>query len=69
MSKHKAYSECPGSVSGHDTGSRDGKCTWCGKKVTSAAPMPRLTPRQTDLDVEYRRKYDPNYGSHPLDNS
>jgi hypothetical protein len=61
--------ECPESVSGHDTGgTRDGTCTWCGKKVGRAAPMPKLGhDYRTELDLEYRRMYDPDWGNDPYD--
>lgn len=54
--------ECPESVSGHRAGT-DGSCTWCGKKnVARAMPRPGIT-RPTDADQEYRRHYDPDYGT------
>ena len=54
--------ECPESVSGHRAGT-DGSCMWCSKKnVARAMPRPRTT-EQTELGREYRRHYDPDYGT------
>ena len=63
MSRTDPY-KCPGSVSGHDSGgTTDGSCTWCGKKgVGRPAEKPRVTP-PTKADQEYRRHYDPDYGT------
>lgn len=63
MSRKKPRSsECSGSVSGHQAG-KDGMCTWgCGTRVSAPVPKPRTTG-QTDLGQEYRRHYDPDYGS------
>lgn len=60
---------CPGSVTGHNEGSRrDGRCTWCGYRFIGPAPRPRLgASYQTELDQEYRRTYDPDWGTDPLD--
>lgn len=55
-------SGCPESVSGHRAG-KDGSCVWCSKKgVGSAMPKPRTT-QPTNADQEYRRHYDPDYGT------
>jgi hypothetical protein len=57
---------CPASVIGaHDEGSRrDGCCTWCGYRFTGSAPRPRLgSGYRTELDREYRRTYDLDYGT------
>jgi hypothetical protein len=55
---------CPASLTRHDEGSRrDGCCTWCGQKFKGKAPRPNLaTGYPTDLEREYRRAYDPDYG-------
>lgn len=57
---------CPASVTHtHDEGSRrDGCCTWCGYKFKAKAQRPNLTTSYpTNLDREYRRAYDPDYGT------
>lgn len=56
--------DCPKSVSGHDTGgTKDGTCTWCGAQV-DARPKRAGLPGgyRTELDLSYRRTYDPDYG-------
>lgn len=60
---------CPESVRGHDIGGTiDGTCTWCGKKVGRALPRPNLgRDYRTELDLEYRRVYDPDWGNDPYD--
>lgn len=58
--------ECAESITGHNEGSnRDGRCTWCGVKFTGAAPAPNMrdSRNKTDLGREYRRHYDPDYGT------
>lgn len=61
--------ECPDSVSGHDpSGTRDGTCVWCGAQVDSRPGAPRMgSSYRTELDLEYRRVYDPDWGTDPLD--
>jgi hypothetical protein len=57
---------CPESATHtYDEGSRrDGRCTWCGFRFTGPAPRPRLgSGYRTELDQEYRRAYDPDYGT------
>lgn len=54
-------SGCPESVSGHSAGA-DGTCRWCGKRVDAPVRRPRTTGK-TDLGQEYRRHYDPDYGT------
>lgn len=54
---------CPESVSGHGTNTKSGKCQWCGKKVYAALPAPRRMSEPTEADTEYRRKYDPDFGT------
>jgi hypothetical protein len=57
---------CPDSaLHSHDEGSRrDGCCTWCGHKFKAKAQRPNFgTSYPTDLDREYRRTYDPDYGT------
>ena len=52
---------CPESVSGHDVG-RDGRCVWCERRVDPPVGAPvRFGP--TGLDQEYRRHYDPDWGT------
>lgn len=55
--------DCPESVSGHDGGDRDGKCTWCGRKVNRKVPAPDRFTEPTELGEAYRRFYDPDWGS------
>ena len=56
---------CPESTGGHDEGSRrDGCCTWCGQKFREKAPRPNLgDDYRNELDLAYRRVYDPDYGT------
>ena len=63
------HSECPESVSGHDTGGRrDGKCVWCLRQVDAPPPCPELgRGHRTDLDLAYRRTYDPDWGTDARD--
>lgn len=65
MAKKVNPVECSKSVTGHDPGgTQDGTCTWCGVQVDRRRPRPALQRDQrTELDVEYRRAYDPDYGS------
>jgi hypothetical protein len=61
---------CPDSATHtHDEGSRrDGRCTWCEYRFTGPAPRPSLgASYRTELDLEYRRAYDPDWGTDPLD--
>jgi hypothetical protein len=59
----KSGNECPESVSGMHNEGRSGKCSWCLRKVYPAAAMPKKISLPTRLDVEYRRKYDPDFGN------
>lgn len=54
--------ECAESVSGHRANT-DGSCIWCGKKNVARAMRKPRTTGQTDLGQEYRRHYDPDYGT------
>lgn len=56
--------ECLGSVSGHDVGgTADGTCAWCHRQVDPRPPRPDLpSGYRTELDLEYRRTYDPDWG-------
>lgn len=68
MINESTLTYCPGSVSGHDGGDRDGLCTWCRRRVNSPVGMPlRLNRGRTELDEAYRRMYDPDWGLSPLD--
>jgi hypothetical protein len=59
---------CPDSVSGHAQNDRSGRCAWCGYQVDPPCPMPRLgSGYRTDLDLAYRRAYDPDWGTDPHD--
>ncbi len=63
-----SWMECPLSISGHDEGGRDGRCTWCGQRINVPVPRPELGEGyRTELDLAYRRHYDPDYGSDPYD--
>lgn len=42
-----------------------GKCTYCKRRMGKVAP-PRVVP-PTNLDVEYRRHYDPDFGTDDRD--
>jgi hypothetical protein len=61
---------CTGSVNGqHDErGRADGRCPWCMKRVREPVPRPDLKGWRTEADAEYRRHYDPDFGTDPLDN-
>lgn len=67
MSQRRATATfCPASATHtHDEGSRrDGRCTWCEHRFTAPAPRPRLGENyRTELDLAYRRTYDPDYGT------
>jgi len=58
---------CSSSVSGHAQNDASGCCCWCGRRVDPPVPAPRLNGWRTVLDAEYRRYYDPDYGTDPLD--
>jgi hypothetical protein len=61
---------CPDSATHtHDEGSRrDGRCMWCEYRFTGPAPRPSLgASYRTELDLEYWRAYDPDWGTDPLD--
>ena len=65
VSRYLERMRCPESTGGHDEGSRrDGCCTWCGRKFREKAPRPNLGGSYRDeLDLAYRRIYDPDYGT------
>jgi histone acetyltransferase (RNA polymerase elongator complex component) len=42
-----------------------GKCSYCGRRMAKA-PAPKVVP-PTRLDVEYRRHYDPDFGTDDRD--
>lgn len=67
MSPKLLHNECPGSVTGHGLADVQGRCPWCSKKIEGAAPRPRLDGWRTEMDAEYRRHYDPDFGTDPLD--
>jgi len=59
----RRYSDCPESVSGHDSGDRYGRCSWCGLKIGSVVPAPRGrgSVGRTKLEDAYSYFYDPDY--------
>lgn len=59
--------DCSGSVSGHAQNDASGKCCWCGRRLDPPVPPSRHGWGPTELDQEYRRTYDPDYGSGPYD--
>jgi rRNA maturation protein Nop10 len=66
MAGKKTDAGCPESASTMHSGessTKDGTCNWCGAKVYPAAPAPRRFGDPTELDTEYRRTYDPDFGS------
>lgn len=66
--RHENSVRCTESVSGCDTGGRrDGRCTWCLRRIGPPAPAPRLSGWRTDAGQAYRRHYDPDYGTDPKD--
>lgn len=63
-----SFSECPGSVSGHDGGDVQGLCTWCGRRVNSPVPRPDLGEAyRTELGLAYEYHHNPDYGDDPYD--
>lgn len=59
--------ECPESVTGHNDNTTSGKCQWCGVRIRAALPAPKRVRQPTELDTEYRRKYDPDFGTRAKD--
>ena len=51
---------CPEAIGNHQDGGQ-GKCSFCGTPM-GARRKPRITER-TNLGQEYRRHYDPDYGT------
>jgi hypothetical protein len=47
----------------HSPADKYGKCSWCGRKYTSAMPKPALRPTVSDLTLAYHQTYDPDFGS------
>lgn len=58
---------CPGSITSHAQNDRTGRCCWCGTRLYPPVPCPPLRGWRTNLDQEYRRHYDPDYGTNPSD--
>lgn len=59
---------CPNIVTGHAQNDQSGRCCWCGRQIDPPVPAPRLgRSYRTELDLEYRRVYDPDFGTHFLD--
>lgn len=61
---------CPESVRGHDDGGRtDGRCTWCQQPTGRPAlrPIELGNGYRTEMDLAYRRFYDPDWGSDRYD--
>lgn len=65
MKHERRFSECSGSVSGHDAGgTTDGTCTWCGIPIDSQRPVNRHQPFEpSELRDAYDEHFDPDYGS------
>ncbi|HEU4752318.1 MAG TPA: hypothetical protein VFU47_04345 [Armatimonadota bacterium] len=57
--------DCPEAIGNHADNGR-GKCSYCGKRLGAAPPAPKVVP-PTRLDVEYRRHYDPDFGTDDRD--
>lgn len=54
--------DCAESVSGrHSPLDSRGRCSWCGRKVGDARPMPRVPV--SDLSLAYAEQFDPDWGS------
>jgi hypothetical protein len=54
------HGNCPEAIGDHQDGGR-GKCSFCGTPM-GRVPAPRRVP-PTELGQEYRRHYDPDYGT------
>jgi hypothetical protein len=57
-----ATDKCPESTGPHGPLDAAGRCPWCERKVGRAMPAPKRVP-PTELGQEYRRNYDPDWGS------
>lgn len=57
---------CSGSVTGHGSADRDGRCPWCLRRMEPPLSRPVAVP-STDLGDAYGYFYDPDFGSGPLD--
>lgn len=53
---------CPEAI-GQCQDAGKGKCSFCGRRMAAPPPAPKRVPR-TELGQEYRRHYDPDYGTH-----
>lgn len=60
-----SHLDCPESVSGHAQNDGSGLCCWCGRRIDPPVAAPRDLGRsyRTELDLEYRRMYDPDFGT------
>jgi hypothetical protein len=57
-----APEKCPESTGKHGPTDARGRCPWCGRKVErTVSPPDRVPP--TKQDQEYRRHYDPDWGT------
>lgn len=64
--KVRRFSECSGSVSGHDAGgTTDGSCTWCGRSnINTLGPVNRAQSFEpTELRETYDYYHDPDFGA------
>ena len=52
---------CPEAIGNHQDNGK-GKCSFCGRRMAAPPPAPRKVP-PTTLGQEYRRHYDPDYGT------
>jgi len=59
------HGNCPKAIGNHqDKG--DGTCSFCSKRISAPPARPKVMPK-TELGQEYRRHYDPDYGSNKDD--
>jgi hypothetical protein len=49
-------------VSGHGSADAEGRCPWCKRKIERKTSAPDRVP-PTVQGQEYRRHYDPDWGS------
>jgi hypothetical protein len=49
-------------------GTTDGTCAWCHRRIDPTPARPELPANyRTELDLEYRRHYEPDWGDDPYD--
>lgn len=58
---------CPEAIQ-HGPPDGSGRCPWCRRKITAKQPMPDDVHRhESRLSAAYRRSWDPDWGTDPLD--